>query len=238
MSEFVERNEAANRSAGRDIRVVIADDQSIVREGLQTLLSLTDGIEIVGLAADGTEAVHLGRTIAPDVVLMDLRMPNMDGATATRELLADHADIAVLVLTTFDDDESIRMALAAGAKGYLTKDVDRQQLAMAIAMVHRGQMVLGASASRTAVQSLNRDAPLVSGHDAVARIRRRWPALTPREAEVLNGIGQEQTNRELAASMYIGIATVKTYVNNVFSKIQVENRRDARICARRAIEES
>ncbi|BDZ49040.1 hypothetical protein GCM10025867_12810 [Frondihabitans sucicola] len=136
------------------IRIVVADDQAIVRDGLVTMLSLVDDFEIVGQAADGAEAVRLVDELTPDVVLMDLRMPQLSGAEATARVLASHPATAVLVLTTFADDESIVGALRAGARGYLTKDAGRKELASAIRAVAAGQSIFEASVGALLVQSL------------------------------------------------------------------------------------
>ena len=222
------------------IRILVADDQAIVRDGLVTLLSLIDGLEVVGEATDGLEAVRLVDTLEPDVVLMDLRMPVLGGADATRRVLDAHPDTAVLVLTTFADDESIVGALRAGARGYLTKDAGRTELVSAIRAVAAGQSTFDASVGARLVQSLT-DAqapqPGQSGAgagsgDAVA-LRARHPELTPREAEVLALIAEGRSNPEIASALFVSVATVKAHVNAIFAKLGVTTRAQAMALALR-----
>ena len=203
------------------IRVAVVDDQAIVRDGLVTVLGLLDGIEVVGEAEDGLAAIELVASAHPDVVLMDLRMPRLDGAAATRRIVEEHPDTAVLVLTTFADDESIAAALGAGARGYLTKDAGRQQLEAAVRAVASGQ---------TTLSPLVRDAVLAGatrGGTSAAAGRRRIPSLTEREAEVLGLIAEGCTNGEIAARLVLSVATVKSHVNAVFAKLGVETRAQA-----------
>jgi DNA-binding NarL/FixJ family response regulator len=206
------------------IRVLVADDQAIIRDGLVTVLGLLPDIEVVGAAADGREAVALAVEQHPDVVLMDLRMPVLDGVAATSRLRADVPDAAVLVLTTYADDESILAALRAGAKGYLTKDAGRAELAAAVRSVARGQAILGAEARELVIGALAAPAPEATSADAVSR---RFPALTTREAEVLALVSDGLGNREIAARLYIGVSTVKTHVNAIFAKLGVRTRDEA-----------
>jgi DNA-binding NarL/FixJ family response regulator len=214
---------------GRPIRVLVADDQAIIRDGLVTVLGLLSDVEIVGAAADGHEAVALAVERHPDVVLMDLRMPVMDGVEATRRLRADVPDAAVLVLTTYADDDSILAALRAGAAGYLTKDAGRAELAAAVRAVARGQAILGAEAQAVVMGSLSATAPSGMSTDAVSR---RFPELTAREAEVLALAAGGLGNREIAAKLFIGVSTVKTHVNGIFAKLDVRTREEAVALAR------
>jgi DNA-binding NarL/FixJ family response regulator len=213
----------------RGIRVLVADDQAIIRDGLVTVLGLLPDVEIVGSAAEGREAVALAVQQHPDVVLMDLRMPVMDGVEATRRLRADVPDAAVLVLTTYADDDSILAALRAGAAGYLTKDAGRAELAAAVRAVARGQAILGAEAQAVVIGSLAAPAPAGVSADAVSR---RFPQLTAREAEVLALAADGLGNREIAAKLFIGVSTVKTYVNGIFAKLDVRTREEAVALAR------
>lgn len=214
---------------GGTIRVVVADDQHIVREGLVTVLSLVDGIEVVGEAANGGEAVERVDEQVPDVVLMDLRMPVLDGADATREIVARHPGAAVLVLTTFDDDASISRALAAGARGYLTKDADRDDIVAALRAVCRGQATFDAGVTARIVAGL---APDRGG--APAGAPDGWDALTAREREVLALIGRGLTNPEIAAELFVSTATVKTHINNLFAKLGIRDRAQAVLVAMHA----
>jgi DNA-binding NarL/FixJ family response regulator len=205
-----------------DVRVVIADDQRVVRDGLVVLVGLCDGIEVVGAAADGAAAVAMVDDLAPDIVLMDLRMPEMDGVTATREITGRSA-ARVVVLTTYADDESIFPALRAGAVGYLTKDASAEEIEAAIRAVHRGQTWLDPKVQARLVSALGDGAP-----GEKARPSPGLPGnLTPREAEVLALIGEGLSNREIGERLVLGQATVKTHVNRIFAKIGTQSRAQA-----------
>jgi DNA-binding NarL/FixJ family response regulator len=276
------------------IRVVVADDQAIVRDGLVTVLDLLPDIEVVGEAADGEQAVALVAREQPDVVLMDLRMPVLDGSAATARIVSEHPGTAVLVLTTFADDASVMGALRAGARGYLTKDATRAEVAAAVRSVARGQTTLSADvgarliggltgsahgtgplpdSSGTGPSSLSSGAMPSSGrpelpgsHGAGDRsaqhgagqhgagqhggvqhgfapgttgagasqegargpspeqLRARHPQLTAREAEVLALVAQGHSNTEIASALFVSVATVKTHINSLFSKLQVRDR--------------
>ncbi|GAB3563520.1 response regulator transcription factor [Spelaeicoccus albus] len=210
------------------IRVVVADDQDIVRDGLVTVLGLVDDIEVVADAADGQAAVELVRQLVPDAVLMDLRMPRLDGTGATKAILADHPGVAILVLTTFADDESIAGALAAGARGYLTKDAGREDIAAALRAVVRGQTTLDSHVSGRVLAGLRVPA------DATTVERRDLTTLTRREREVLDLIGEGLNNGEIADRLFVSTATVKTHINNLFAKLDIRDRAEAvRIAAGR-----
>jgi DNA-binding NarL/FixJ family response regulator len=220
------------------IRILVADDQSIVRDGLVTMLSLVDGFDIVGEASDGAEAVRLVDELVPDVVLMDLRMPELSGAEATARVVAAHPGVAVLVLTTFADDDSIVGALRAGARGYLTKDAGRAELASAIRAVAAGQSTFDAAVGALLVQSLttpvagagvSSTAARGAGSDASPAddLRARHPELTPREAEVFALIAEGRSNPEIAGLLFVSVATVKAHVNTIFAKLGVTTRAQA-----------
>ncbi|MEU0486497.1 response regulator transcription factor [Streptosporangium sp. NPDC006013] len=199
------------------VRVLVADDQTVVREGLVLLLGLLPGIEVVGAAADGGEAVRLVGELRPDVVLMDLRMPRMDGVEATRRIRAAHPEVHVVVLTTYSDDESVFAALGAGARGYLTKDTDAESLASAIATVVEGQAQFDPGIQRRLAEAVtvNRRAPdLPDG-------------LTRRESEVLRLIAAGCSNAEIAGELFVSEATVKTHINNLFAKAGLRDRAQA-----------
>ena len=199
-------------------RVVVVDDQTVVREGLVLLLGLLQGVEVVGAAADGEEALTLVAEHRPDVVLMDLRMPRMDGVEATRRIRAGHPGTQVVVLTTYSDDESVFAALRAGARGYLTKDARADEISRTIAAVRRGEAQLDPGVQRRLVEALTRDQPR----------RPDLPdGLTPREAEVLALIAQGRSNTEIARALFITPATVKTHINNLFTKTGVRDRAQA-----------
>jgi len=205
------------------MRVLIADDQRIVREGLATIIASL-GMDVVALAEDGEEAVSLCEQHRPDVVLMDLRMPKMGGAEATAAIRSRFFETAVVVLTTYADDESIFTALSAGAKGYLTKDAGRDDIRRAIEAAAAGQSLLDPSVQARLV--------------AVATSRAGRPAvlpdgLTEREAEVLALIAEGLSNSAIATRLYVGEATIKTHVNRIFAKTQSRDRAQASAYAHR-----
>ncbi|WP_382309972.1 response regulator [Herbiconiux sp. UC225_62] len=222
----------------RRVRVLVCDDQAIVRDGLVTLLSLLPDMEVVGEASDGAEAVRLAAAEQPDVVLMDLRMPVLDGAAATAAILTHRPTTAVLVLTTYADDESIVGALRAGARGYLTKDAGRTELAAAIRSVAEGQSTFAAEVGARLVDTLTGRAdpraatgtarsPGAGGAVSPDTLRLRFTSLTPREADVLALVGEGLSNAEIAARMFVSIATVKTHINSLFAKLGVRDRAQA-----------
>ncbi|MGH9076197.1 MAG: response regulator [Acidimicrobiales bacterium] len=212
------------------MRVLIVDDQRVVREGLATIVGSLPGTEVVGLAANGEEAVSLSDEHRPDVVLMDLRMPAMDGIGATAAIRDRHPGTQVVVLTTYADDESIIAALSAGAAGYLTKDATRDDIRRALEAASAGQSVLD-PVVRSALTRAAR-ASAVGG-----RPPDRPPALpdglTAREAEVLILIAQGRSNAEIAEQLYIAEVTVKTHVNRIFAKTASRDRVQAAAYAHR-----
>ncbi|MBS2537100.1 response regulator transcription factor [Catenulispora sp. NF23] len=188
----------------------MADDQAAVRDGLVALLSVTPGVEVVGEAADGAAAVAAAETLRPDVVLMDLRMPGMDGVEATRQIGQSAPGVRIVVLTTHADDASILKALRAGATGYLTKESGRAEIARAIEAAASGQSVLDDGVAAML---------LAAAVDVPASVD-----LTPREAEVLTLIARGKSNTEIAEELFVSAATVKTHINNLFAKIGVRDR--------------
>jgi len=202
------------------VRVVVADDQTVVREGLVTLLETMPGIEVVGAAADGDEAVTLVAEVAPDVVLMDLNMPRLDGFEATRRIRTDHPETQVVVLTTYADDESIVGALRAGAIGYLTKDAGRDHIGRALEAAASGQAVLD-----PAVQARLVDVASLPG--TAAGSGPLPDGLTEREGEVLRLIAAGGSNAEIAGQLFVSEATVKTHVNRIFAKTGSRDRSQA-----------
>ncbi len=207
------------------MRVLIADDQRVVREGLATIVGAFPDTEVVGLAGDGEEALELVEAHAPDVVLMDLRMPRLDGVEATRRLHEHHRDVPVVVLTTYADDDSIVAALSAGAVGYLTKDADRDDIRRGLEAAVAGQSVLDASIQAALLKAARQG--------AVARPASLPDGLTDREAEVLDLIASGLSNREIAARLYVAEATVKTHVNRIFAKTGSRDRSQAAVYAHR-----
>ncbi|MFD9793457.1 response regulator [Streptomyces sp. NPDC059070] len=207
------------------LRVVVADDQAAVREPLAAVLGLSEGIEVVAAAADGREVLTAVAAGPVDVVLMDLRMPVMDGIETTRRLAEEYPGVAVVVLTTFADDESILGALGAGARGYLTKNAGRQDITRAIRAAAAGQSVLDREVQDRLLATARTRAP--------ERGRALPVDLTPREREVLALIGRGLPNRGIAEELFISEATVKTHINNLFAKAGIRDRAEA---VRRAIE--
>jgi DNA-binding NarL/FixJ family response regulator len=204
------------------IRVLIADDQRVVRDGLTMLVGLIDGVEVAGTAANGAEAVERAQREHPDVVLMDLRMPEMDGTEATRRIRASLPGTEVLVLTTYADDDSLFPALQAGARGYLTKDASAEEIEQAIRAVAGGRTHLD-----QAVQERLVAAALGPGLAGPASARPLPDDLTPREAEVLRLIAAGRSNAEIAAVLVVSHATVKTHVNHLFAKTGARDRAQA-----------
>ncbi len=204
------------------IRVLVADDQRTVRDGLSMLVGLIDGVEVVGAACDGVQAVELAQAERPDVVLMDLRMPRMEGAEATRQIRTELLDTQVLVLTTYADDESLFPALQAGARGYLTKDASAEEIEQAIRALAAGHTHLDPIVQQRLVAAVLDTKPIP---DAPAQ---PLPDdLTPREAEVLKLIASGLSNAEIAEALVVSHATVKTHVNRIFYKTGSRDRAQA-----------
>jgi NarL family two-component system response regulator LiaR len=203
-----------------DVRVVIVDDHPVVREGLRTFLAVQEGIAVVGEAADGAEALATVRSVAPDVVLLDLVMPGIDGVAAIARLTAESPDTRVLVLTSFPDDDKLLAAVQAGAAGYLLKDVAPAELAEAVRAVARGEAALS---SRPAARLLREYAQRGSGASPVA--------LTGREREVLTLLGRGLANKQIARELSIAEKTVKTHVSHVLSKLGLADRTQAALYA-------
>ncbi|MER6734358.1 response regulator transcription factor [Streptomyces puniciscabiei] len=202
-------------------RVVVADDQTVVREGIVMLLGLLPGVEVVGAAGDGEEAVRLVGDLAPDVVLMDLRMPRCDGVEATRRIRAQYPGTQVVVLTTYADDESLFPALRAGARGYLTKDAGGDEIVRAVESVLSGDAGLSPSVQRRLLERLSQPEP------PPATAEEPPDGLTARETEVLLLIADGLSNQEIARKLHVSTATVKTHINNLFSKTGLKDRAQA-----------
>jgi DNA-binding NarL/FixJ family response regulator len=203
------------------IRVLLVDDDALVRSGLRMMLAGAAGIEVVGEAADGREVLGAVDLHRPDVVLMDIRMPQLDGIAATRLLVSQPAPPAVIVLTTFDADELVLRALQAGAAGFLLKDTPPAEIVRAIELVHAGDGMLSPAVTRRLIAMVAGDS------DAGARAERArelLATLSPREREVALAVGRGQGNADIAATLHLSVATVKGHVSRLLDKLEVENR--------------
>lgn len=206
------------------ITAFIADDQAMVRQGFGALLSAQSDIRVLGDAANGRDAVAGVRALAPDVVLMDVRMPEMNGLDAAREILAQTTS-KVLMLTTFDIDDYVYAALRAGASGFLLKDAPAEELLRAVRVIHAGDALLAPSVTRRLI------ADLVSRHAAPRRSADELARLTPRETEVLELMARGLSNAEIATGLFVSEETVKTHVGKVFSKLGLRDRAQAVVIA-------
>lgn len=204
------------------IRVMLVDDQQLIRQGIRILLDIEPDIEVVGEASDGLEALDMAEHIRPDVVLMDIRMPGMDGVASTRELSARYPSMAVIILTTFDDDEYIFEGLKAGARGYLLKDISSDEMAGAVRVVAAGGALIQPSITRRVVAEFSRMAAAPQSGQGLLD-----EPLTEREMEVLKAIAAGMSNREIADQLYITEGTVKNHVSNLLGKLGVRDRTQA-----------
>lgn len=208
------------------LRVLIADDHPLFRKGMRTLLDSMLDVEVVGEAATGQEAIELTASLQPDVVLMDLQMPEVSGVAAANQIVRTSPHVRVLVVTLFEDDDSIFAALRAGARGYVLKDTDEEEMIRAIQAVGDGEAIFSSSIATRVID-----------YFAAARAtipREVFPELTNREREILDLIAQGKVNAEIAAALKISLKTVRNHVSNIFSKLQVADRAQAVIRAREA----
>jgi DNA-binding NarL/FixJ family response regulator len=204
------------------IRLVLVDDQSLIRRGLRALLKTDLELEVVGEAENGKAAIDLVATLQPDLVLMDVRMPVMDGVMGTREICQRFPQIKVLVLTTFDDREYVTQALQAGASGYLLKDTPFEELTQAIRLVHKGYTHLGPGLGKMMMQSSTPTTPIIADE---------WAKLTPKELEIVRSIAQGLSNREIAQTLFIAEKTVKNRITNILSQLNLRDRTQLAIVA-------
>jgi DNA-binding NarL/FixJ family response regulator len=206
------------------IRILIADDQELVRTGFRVVLDAESDLEVVGEAADGHTAIEAAQTLHPDVVLMDIRMPNLDGIEATRRIASAEGAPRILILTTFDLDDYVYEALRAGASGFLLKDAKAEELCRAVRTVAGGDALLSPAITRRLIESYTRRPPSTAHPAALAE-------LTPRELEVLRLMGRGLSNTEIARTLIVGDATVKTHVARIFSKLDLHDRAQAVVLA-------
>jgi DNA-binding NarL/FixJ family response regulator len=217
-------------SGAGPVRVLVVDDDALVRTGLQLILGGHDDLVVVGEARDGVEAVELAGTLRADVVLMDIRMPRRDGLAATELLRQSDPAPAVIVLTTFDTDDSVLTALRLGASGFLLKDTPPAQLVEAVRRVSAGEPILSPSVTAQLIAAVTGPRDL----DRRPAARGRLAELTDREREVALAIGRGRSNAEIAADLYMSVATVKAHVTHVMAKLGVENRVQVAICVHEA----
>jgi DNA-binding NarL/FixJ family response regulator len=208
------------------IRVVIADDQALMRAAFRMIFEAEPDIDLVGEACDGTEAVRVSRATSPDVVIMDVRMPGLNGIEATRALVAGGPAIRVIMLTTFDLDEYVYDALLAGANGFLLKDLPPEQLIQGIRAVCRGESLLSPAITQRMIETF-----IARPRASVAALDTRLGLLTPREREVLTLLGRGRSNPEIAAALYVSETTVKTHIQRILAKLGLRDRIQAVIFA-------
>jgi DNA-binding NarL/FixJ family response regulator len=206
------------------IRILLVDDQFLIRQGIKSLLESNDQMQVIGEAENGQRALEEIAKLQPDVVLMDIRMPVMDGVAATRAIAQQYPKIKVLVLTTFDDGEYVSQAMRLGAKGYLLKDTEPDELILAIQSIYKGQTLLGPGLFEKALLPVN--APVSS-----MELPPELSQLTPRELEVLRLIASGANNREIAESLFLSENTVKNYVTNILSRLNLRDRTQAALFA-------
>jgi DNA-binding NarL/FixJ family response regulator len=208
------------------IRVLIADDHPLFRDGMRGLLGSLPDMEVVGEASSGEQAIELARELQPDVILMDIQMPGINGIEATREILHTSPRIGVLVVTMFEDDDSVFAAMRAGARGYLLKDSSGQEVGHAVRAVASGEAIFGPGVAQRLISFFSAPSPAVS--------RRAFPELTRREEEILSLVAQGKINQEIAKELFVSLKTVRNHVSNIFLKLQVADRAQAVIRAREA----
>jgi DNA-binding NarL/FixJ family response regulator len=209
------------------IRVLIADDHPLFRDGMRGLLESVTGTEVVGEATTGEEVIELSERLQPDVILMDIKMPGINGIEATREVVHTSPHISVLVVTMFEDNDSVFAAMRAGARGYLLKDARGEEVLRAIRAVNDGEAIFGPGVAQRLIN-------FFSAENKPAAPPRAFPELTAREEEVLTLIAQGHRNQEIADTLFLSLKTVRNHVSNIFTKLQVADRAQAVIRAREA----
>jgi len=210
------------------VRLLIADDHPFFREGLRAVIESAPGMELAGEAENGDEAVEMALRLQPHVILMDLKMPGVGGIAATRRILKENPQVGILVITMIGDDESVFAAMRAGARGYLLKGADKEQVLLAISAVGRGEAILGPAIARRLVHYFaSSQMPARTPHSV-------FPELTDREREILDLIAAGKNNQYIADSLYISLKTVRNYVSSIFNKLQVADRAQAIVRGREA----
>jgi DNA-binding NarL/FixJ family response regulator len=209
------------------IRVLIADDHPLFRDGMRGLLDSVADTEVVGEATTGEEAVELSEKLQPDIILMDIKMPGINGIEATREILHTSPHIGVLVVTMFEDEDSVFAAMRAGARGYLLKDAKGEEVLRAIKAVNDGEAIFGPGVAQRLIHFFSAEKPPTAAP-------RAFPELTSREEEILTLIAQGHGNKEIAERLYLSLKTVRNHVSNIFTKLQVADQAQAVIRAREA----
>jgi DNA-binding NarL/FixJ family response regulator len=213
--------------AEEPVRTLVADDHPVYREGLAALLGSVPGMEVVGTAATGEEAVDLAASVQPDVVVMDVRMPGLDGVEATRRITIHSPHIAVLILTMYEDDDTVFAALRAGARGYLLKGANQKEIVRAITAVADGQAIFGPAIAARVAEFFTAPPAAQQPHDA-------FPQLTAREREVLHLLAAGRSNAQIAQALFLSPKTVRNNVSNIFAKLHVADRAQAIVRAREA----
>ena len=207
------------------VRVLVVDDHPLYRDGMRGLLESVEGMEVVGEATNGEESIELSESLQPDVILMDIQMPGINGIEATRRILQQRPEVAILMVTMFEDDDSVFAAMRAGARGYLLKDSRGEKVAVAIRAVAGGEAIFSPGIAQRMVSFFSQ---------APATPQRAFPELTAREEELLSLIAQGRTNQEIAKELFLSLKTVRNHVSNIFLKLQVADRSQAVIRAREA----
>lgn len=210
------------------VRVLIADDHPFFREGLRVVVEATPGMELAGEADNGDQVVEMARMLRPDVILMDLKMPGLGGIAATRRILHENPRVGILVITMIEEDESVFAAMRAGARGYLLKGADKQEVLLAIGAVGRGEAIFGPAIARRLGHYFT-----PAGMPAQSP-RSLFPDLTDREREILDLIAAGKNNQDIAENLYLSLKTVRNYVSSIFSKLQVADRAQAIVRGREA----
>ncbi len=215
------------------IRVLLADDHPVYREGLAALLASIPGIEVAGTAADGAEAVERTAALQPDVVVMDVGMPGLDGIEATRRIVADSPHVGVVVLTMSEEDATLFAAMRAGARGYLLKGANQAEIVRAITAVSHGEVIFGPAIAHRVADFFARTAAAAAGAAGTAG-EAIFPQLTPRELEILSLIADGRSNTQIASALFLSPKTVRNNVSNIFAKLHVADRAEAIVRARKA----